>query len=247
MRHLFVAVAAAILVIPVVAIGGGQGSVQGPLIREGVTQKVAAHTYVIPDGNVGLVPNVGIIVGTTATLVIDPGLGRANGERVLREVAKVSKNANLYIATTHFHAEHTTGYAAFPPTARYVNSTIQEEEFAQGGPLLVGHVEIVGQRPGPEAGRDVHVPSERGRAAVAAHLRGGQAIGTIARPLPAVFGGHADAEQVLRVHVAVVVGREGCIPRHATTRRRGPSGIVNQPSIGSWTSASSRRAQKGSK
>jgi hypothetical protein len=29
---------------------------------------------VIPDGNVGLVPNVGIVVGSRATLVIDPGL-----------------------------------------------------------------------------------------------------------------------------------------------------------------------------
>jgi len=78
------------------------------------------------------VPNVGIIVGDRATLVIDPGLGRRNGEAVLREVAKVSKNTDLYIATTHFHAEHTTGYLAFPASAKYVNSTIQEAEFAAG-------------------------------------------------------------------------------------------------------------------
>ncbi|MEP7118147.1 MAG: MBL fold metallo-hydrolase [Acidobacteriota bacterium] len=132
-----IASAVAVLVIPIAALGEGQGLPQGPLIREGVTQKVGAHTYVIPDGNVGLVPNVGIIVGATGTLVIDPGLGRKNGETVLREVAKVSKNANLYLATTHFHAEHTTGYGAFPPNARYVNSTIQEEEFAQDGMAMV--------------------------------------------------------------------------------------------------------------
>src|SRR3954466_9979182 len=83
---------------------------QDPLVRENATVKVADHTYVIPDFNVGLVPNVGIIVGTRATLVVDPGLGRRNGETVLREVAKVSRNTELYIATTHFHAEHTTGY-----------------------------------------------------------------------------------------------------------------------------------------
>ena len=108
-----------------------------PLIKENATVKVGPHTYVIPDANVGLVPNVGIIVGSTATLVIDPGLGRRNGETVLREVNKVSKNADVYIASTHFHAEHTTGYIAFPPAARYVNSTIQEEEFAQGGMQMV--------------------------------------------------------------------------------------------------------------
>ena len=104
-----------------------------PIVRENVTVKVAEHTYVIPDGNVGLVPNVGIVVGSRATLVIDPGLGRSNGERVLREVAKVSRNSELYVVSTHFHAEHTTGYLAFPPTARYINSTVQEAEFAEGG------------------------------------------------------------------------------------------------------------------
>jgi glyoxylase-like metal-dependent hydrolase (beta-lactamase superfamily II) len=106
---------------------------QDPLVRENATVKVADHTYVIPDFNVGLVPNVGIVVGSRATLVIDPGLGRRNGETVLREVAKVSKNTELYIATTHFHAEHTTGYLAFPATAKYVNSTVQEAEFLDGG------------------------------------------------------------------------------------------------------------------
>jgi len=110
-----------------------RGPVPDPLVRENATVKVAAHTYVIPDNNVGLVPNVGIVVGTRATLVIDPGLGRRNGEAVLREVAKVSKNTELYIASTHFHAEHTTGYVAFPASAKYVNSTIQEAEFAEGG------------------------------------------------------------------------------------------------------------------
>jgi glyoxylase-like metal-dependent hydrolase (beta-lactamase superfamily II) len=101
-------------------------------VKENATVKVAEHTYVIPDFNVGLVPNVGVIVGARATLVIDPGLGRRNGEAVLREVAKVSKNTELFVASTHFHAEHTTGYLAFPATAKYVNSSIQEAEFAQG-------------------------------------------------------------------------------------------------------------------
>jgi glyoxylase-like metal-dependent hydrolase (beta-lactamase superfamily II) len=110
-----------------------RGPAPDPLVKENATVKVAAHTYVIPDGNVPLVPNVGIVVGSRATLVIDPGLGRRNGERVLREVAKVSRHAEVYIASTHFHAEHTTGYLAFPAAARYVNSTAQEAEFAAGG------------------------------------------------------------------------------------------------------------------
>src|SRR6266542_3859659 len=82
-----------------------RGSTPDPLVRENATVKLAEHTYVIPDFNVGLVPNVGIIVGSRATLVIDPGLGRRNGETVLREVAKVSRNTATFIASTHFHAE----------------------------------------------------------------------------------------------------------------------------------------------
>jgi glyoxylase-like metal-dependent hydrolase (beta-lactamase superfamily II) len=104
-----------------------------PLVKEGATVKLAPHTYAIPDANVGLVPNVGIIVGSKATLVIDPGLGRRNGETVLREVGKISKNTELYIASTHYHAEHTTGYIAFPASAKYINSKAQEAEFAEGG------------------------------------------------------------------------------------------------------------------
>lgn len=114
-----------------------RGPAPDPLIRENATVKLADHTYVIPDANVSLVPNVGIVVGSKATLVIDPGLGRRNGETVLKEVAKVSKNTELYVASTHFHPEHTTGYLAFPPTAKYVNSTTQEKEFEDTGMQMV--------------------------------------------------------------------------------------------------------------
>ena len=114
-----------------------RGPAPDPLVKENRTVMLAPHTYVIPDDNVSLVPNVGIVVGSRATLVIDPGLGRRNGDTVLREVTKVSKNTEIYIASTHFHAEHTTGYIAFPPEAKYVNSTVQEAEFEQGGMQMV--------------------------------------------------------------------------------------------------------------
>jgi len=103
-----------------------------PLVRENATVKVAPHTYVIPDGGVGQVPNVGIVVGTRATLVIDPGLGRRNGETVAKEVAKVGGGREMFLASTHFHTEHSTGLAAFPATARYVNSKVQEQDYERG-------------------------------------------------------------------------------------------------------------------
>ena len=136
-----------------------------PMVKENVTAKLAEHTYVIPDGNVGGVPNVGIIVGSRATLVIDPGLGRRNGEAVLREVAKVSRNSELYIASTHYHPEHTTGYLAFPPTAKYVNSTIQEAEFAELGPQIIrtfaGRTPVMGELLKDAQGRKADITFER--------------------------------------------------------------------------------------
>jgi glyoxylase-like metal-dependent hydrolase (beta-lactamase superfamily II) len=107
-----------------------------PLVKENATVKLSRHAYVIPDGNVVLVPNIGIIVGTKATLVVDTGMGRRNGEAVMREVAKVNKNARLYLVTTHFHAEHVAGIAAFPPNTTFVISRQQQKDLDELGPDL---------------------------------------------------------------------------------------------------------------
>jgi len=132
-----------LLVVATAPASAQRGPAPDPLVREGVTVMLGPHTYAIPDGNAPLVPNIGIVVGSRATLVVDTGLGRRNGEAVLREVAKVSRNTALYIVTTHFHVEHTLGYVAFPPSAQYVNSTIQEAEFAEAG---MRQVETFGSR-----------------------------------------------------------------------------------------------------
>jgi glyoxylase-like metal-dependent hydrolase (beta-lactamase superfamily II) len=104
-----------------------------PLIRENTTVKVSEHVYVIPDGNVGGVPNVGIIVGTKATLVVDTGLGPRNGQTVLRELGKVSSNADLYIVATHFHSEHILGESAFPASAKVLRARAQQQDIEEFG------------------------------------------------------------------------------------------------------------------
>jgi hypothetical protein len=55
-----------------------------PLQQEGATVKISEHVYVIPDFKVGMVPNVGTVVGSRATLVVDPGMEFKNGQVVLR-------------------------------------------------------------------------------------------------------------------------------------------------------------------
>jgi len=104
-----------------------------PVVKEGTTVKVSDHVYVIPDGKVSMVPNVGIVVGARATLVVDPGMGIRSGEVVLREIGKVSKNAELYIVNTHFHSEHTTGEAAFPADTKIIRSAAQQQDIEELG------------------------------------------------------------------------------------------------------------------
>jgi glyoxylase-like metal-dependent hydrolase (beta-lactamase superfamily II) len=80
-----------------------------PYVQEGKTVKISGHVYVVPDGRVNLVPNIGCIVGNKAALAVDSGMGDRNGQATLRELQKVSKNADLYLTTAHFHPEHVTG------------------------------------------------------------------------------------------------------------------------------------------
>src|SRR5207253_7630690 len=116
---------------------GHNQSQPAPLVQEHKTVRVSDHVYVLPDGRVNLVPNIGIIVGSRATLVVDAGMGPRNGQVVLRELAKVSKNADLYLTTTHFHPEHVTGAQAFPPSARVIRSEVQQEEVVHKQPEFI--------------------------------------------------------------------------------------------------------------
>lgn len=121
--------ATAILVIVLLGPAWAQrGPLPPPLIKEGVTEKISEHVYVIPDGEVLLVPNVGIIVGTRGVFVVDSGLGTRNGQTIMREVAKVSKGGELYLASTHFHPEHDLGAGGFPATAKMLRSRDQQAD-----------------------------------------------------------------------------------------------------------------------
>jgi glyoxylase-like metal-dependent hydrolase (beta-lactamase superfamily II) len=110
-----------------------QAPPRDPIVREGVTEKIAEHTYVIPDDNVVLVPNVGIIAGSRAMLVIDTGMGNRNGATVLKEARKIRPEGTLYLATTHVHPEHDLGAGAFPRDTIMIRSEDQEKEIAETG------------------------------------------------------------------------------------------------------------------
>jgi glyoxylase-like metal-dependent hydrolase (beta-lactamase superfamily II) len=99
-----------------------------PMIKQDAAIKVSEHSYVILDDNVGFVPNVGIVVGERATLIVDTGLGDRNGAIVLAEARKLDDNTEFYLTATHFHPEHDLGATAFPDDAKMVRWRAQQAE-----------------------------------------------------------------------------------------------------------------------
>ena len=84
-----------VLIVAAASVASAQrGPIPTPLIREGVTEKISEHVHVIPDNSAPLIPNVAIVVGNRATLVVDTGLGARNGEIILRESPRSARTAS---------------------------------------------------------------------------------------------------------------------------------------------------------
>jgi glyoxylase-like metal-dependent hydrolase (beta-lactamase superfamily II) len=122
--------------LPALAQQPAPATAPASLVREGVTEKLTRHVWAIPDGSASLVPNVGIVVGTKAVLVIDTGMGARNAQAVLREVAKVGQGKAgpkpVYLVTTHVHPEHDMGAHAFPAGSKLIRSRDQIADIAAG-------------------------------------------------------------------------------------------------------------------
>ncbi|HVZ28708.1 MAG TPA: MBL fold metallo-hydrolase [Rhizomicrobium sp.] len=86
-------------------------------------KQLTPHVYMITG-----FPNIAIIVGSTATLVVDTGLGPRNGATVANVAARLSKSPTLYLTTTHFHPEHAAGEAGFPKGTILIRPKVQQQE-----------------------------------------------------------------------------------------------------------------------
>lgn len=104
-----------------------------PLVAEETLTRVSDHVYAL----VGF-PNIGIVVGSRGTLVIDTGLGARNGVTVVRVAQKLAKGPNLYLTTTHYHSEHTTGEQAFPGNTVLIRPVVQQQDMNR---RLAEHIE----------------------------------------------------------------------------------------------------------
>ena len=101
-------------------------------------KEIAPGVFVIPDNRVPLVPNIGIIVGRDAALVVDTGMGPANGRKVLDAAKRVAGNRRLVLTLTHFHPEHGFGAQAFKGAARILYNTAQRDELQAKGEGYLG-------------------------------------------------------------------------------------------------------------
>ncbi|MGP8245717.1 MAG: MBL fold metallo-hydrolase, partial [Bryobacteraceae bacterium] len=82
-------------------------------------------------------PNVAVVIGERATLVVDTGLGPRNGATVARVAAKLSGNRKLFLTTTHFHPEHAAGEGGFPPHTILIRNAVQQQEMERHGREMI--------------------------------------------------------------------------------------------------------------
>ena len=102
-----------------------------PILGESTT-KVSEHVWEITG-----FPNIAIVVGTRATLVVDTGMGPKNGATVARVVAKLApNNSRLFLTTTHYHTEHVTGEPGFPAGTVLIRNAVQQRELEKDGQAI---------------------------------------------------------------------------------------------------------------
>jgi glyoxylase-like metal-dependent hydrolase (beta-lactamase superfamily II) len=109
-----------------------------PDVKPETVREIASGVFFIPDHRVPLVPNVGVILGRDAALVVDSGMGPANGARILAAARKVAGGRKLILTLTHFHPEHGFGAQAFKGKADIVYNRAQRDELKAKGEGYIG-------------------------------------------------------------------------------------------------------------
>ncbi len=102
-------------------------------LLSGAPVQLSPHVWMIQGS-----PNIGIVVGKTATLVVDDGLGTRNGAMIAQAALQLSPKSNkLYLTTTHYHAEHATGDGGFPAGTVLIRPKVQQAELEAEGQKLI--------------------------------------------------------------------------------------------------------------
>lgn len=105
-----------------------------PPVVQGDPAQLAEGVFVIPDRRVSLVPNVGIVIGDDAALVIDTGAGPRNGAYVLDHARRLAGRRSLYLAITQLDPGHGFGAQAFKGPATIVYNAAQQDRLRRHAP-----------------------------------------------------------------------------------------------------------------
>jgi glyoxylase-like metal-dependent hydrolase (beta-lactamase superfamily II) len=109
-----------------------------PIVDPSALTEVADRVFIIGDRRVPLVPNIGIVLGKDAALVVDTGMGPANGAKVLEVARRLAGARRLILTLTHFHPEHGFGAQAFKGEATILYNAAQRDELAAKGEAYLG-------------------------------------------------------------------------------------------------------------
>ncbi|WP_330181705.1 MBL fold metallo-hydrolase [Nocardia sp. NBC_01503] len=108
-----------------------------PVVQVAQAREVARDLVVIPNRGVQLVPNIGVIGGREAVLVVDTGIGPGNAGQVLNFAIEYAAGRQLYLTTTHFHPEHAFGAEVFAGSATYLINRAQALDLERKGPAYL--------------------------------------------------------------------------------------------------------------
>jgi glyoxylase-like metal-dependent hydrolase (beta-lactamase superfamily II) len=120
-------------ILPLAAFAAAILSAQNQPVLGEETVKISEHVWAIMGW-----PNIAIVVGSRAVLVVDTGLGPRNGATIARAVSKLAPgHQKLFLTTTHFHPEHAAGDAGFPAGTVLIRNSMQEREMELHGKEMV--------------------------------------------------------------------------------------------------------------
>src|SRR6266436_2805925 len=120
------------LTLAALAATSASAQMSQPMVSENTT-KISDHVWAI----MGF-PNIAIVVGRYATLVVDTGLGPRNGATAARVAAKLAPdNPKLFLTSTHFHPEHAAGEPGFPPGTILIRNAVQQQEMEKHGQEMI--------------------------------------------------------------------------------------------------------------
>jgi glyoxylase-like metal-dependent hydrolase (beta-lactamase superfamily II) len=111
---------------------------RAPILATKAITEIADGVWVIPDADhTPMVPNIGIVVGPRATLVIDTGFGPDNARAVLEQARRLSDRRPVFLTHTHCHPEHGFGANVVAGEATILYNDAQWSELQQKGSVLL--------------------------------------------------------------------------------------------------------------